>query len=285
MLAVQGTDISVVQGLNIPFDVLKSQGHEFTWIRCKVGNNPGRDMRFLDNYKRATASGLLVSPYEFFFALPHIDPLEQVKLFLDASVVDGHLVGSSRGELPPGFDLEWPPPEEWTKWKCTAQQIVNHALIALAEMAKQWGRKPKVYSYPYYLKALSGADGFNELTAYGLWIAGGNQYMNGDGHVPDLTKEQPPNVSGWGRKWQFWQHDGNGGRKLPNGIDADFNVFNGTVEDLQAMCQEMDVDVPSTSSVSLVPDPFVTNLDESMDALIHSYRQDRAQQILDTEKV
>lgn len=40
-------------------------------------------------------------------------------------------------------------------------------------------------------------------------------------------------ISPWD-DWTFWQYDGNGGQTLPNGRDCDFNVFNGTLDELEA---------------------------------------------------
>lgn len=49
---------------------------------------------------------------------------------------------------------------------------------------------------------------------------------------PDGSCPQIPNA--WAQaEWTFWQCDGNGGRRFPGGIDADFDVFNGSEDDLR----------------------------------------------------
>ena len=75
------------------------------------------------------------------------------------------------------------------------------------------------------------AGGMEDFRKYPLWIPGGKQYVNGNGAIPDLSKEKPPIIPLWGDDWSIYQHDGNGGRKMPNGIDCDFNVFRGSEED------------------------------------------------------
>ncbi len=216
-------------------------------------------MRYVENIHASADAGIMGTPYVFPFPLPHIDPVEQAKVFAQSSVVDGHLVGSL-GDLPPAYDLEWPPPEQWAARGCTADQIVDHALASLEQMTGDYGRPPIVYSYPYFLAALSKAKNFGKLMAYPLWIAGGAQYQNGDGHVPvrndDGTwAESPPTVAGWGSNWLFWQHDGNGGKRLPNGVDSDFDVFRYdllTLAQLAKGTSEPDIQVPDLTTIHAI---------------------------------
>lgn len=280
MAAVQGLDVSAIQGTLVPYTALYALGHSFVFVRCQVGNNVGRDTIYQDNIRRAKDAGLFVTPYCFPFPLPHLDPIEQADLFLKSSMFNGHPVGSNIGEMPQAFDLEWPPPEEWQKRKCTADQIVDWALAALERMHLNTGQAPIIYSYPYFLQMLAKAKNFPMLLKYKLWIAGGAQYVNGNGRVPDLAVVQPPKVVGWGTNWLFWQWDGNGGKKLPEiGMDADFNVFNGQLFDLARLCQ-------SNEAVDLVITPediSVMHAEASsiiMDDELHAYRQARANLII-----
>lgn len=288
VVPVQGTDISVIQG-KVPWSMLKAMGHEFSFIRCKVGNNPGRDVRFLENLRACLDAGIRGRPYHFPFALPHIDPVEEAKGFADASIVDGHVFGSKPNEGPPAYDLEWPPPEEWAKRGCSADQIVDRALAALEQMTKDFRCEPIVYSYPYYLFMLSPAKNFRLLVKYRLWIAGGGQYLNGDGSVPRKTDrgwvDVPPTVRGWGDNWLFWQHDGNGGRRLPNGVDADFNVFRYDLLDLARLDQTVEHDVPSVPPLddSNIADAVAAFHTATMTGIIedaiHAHRQARIERI------
>ncbi len=278
MNVVQGTDVSALQQ-TVRFDLLKEAGHEFTFIRCKVGNEKGIDVRFAENVRRARGEGLYTAPYFFPFPLPHIDPLAQCAGFLAAAMVDGDPVGGNRGDLPPAYDLEWPPPEEWAKWKCTADQIVDYALAQCARIHDDYGIAPIIYSYPYFLSALSKAKNFASLMKYSLWLAGGTQYKNGNGIVPrrddnGVWLDRAPIVPGWGDTWLFWQHDGDGGKRLPgSGVDADFNVFRFDSTALGQLAQAIEGPPPI-----LVPDintihAMAANV-MAEDAL-HAYRQER----------
>ena len=277
MNVVQGTDVSVMQN-TVPFDKLKAAGHEFTFIRCKVGNNPGIDTRFVENVRRARDAGLYVAPYFFPFPLAHINPMAQVAGFLDAAMVDGDAVGGNRGDLPPAYDLEWPAPENWAERGCTADQIVDYACAQLARIHDDYGIAPIIYSYPYFIASLSKAKNFAHLMKYNLWLAGGPQYKNGNGQVPRRADDgtwldNAPKVPGWNDTWLFWQHDGDGGKRLPTGVDCDFNVFRFDSTALGQLAQTIDGAPPI-----LVPDLNTIHAmaaDVMADDALHGYRQER----------
>lgn len=287
MPVVRGLDVSVIQGV-VPFEALASSGHAFAFVRCKVGNNPGIDTRFVDNVRRGRGAGLAMSPYSFPFPLPHLSPVEQAKWFVESTLVDGDAVGSMKGDVPPAFDLEWPPPEEWTKRGCTADQIVDWALACLEQMTADYGGiKPLIYSYPFFIQAISKAKNFAQLMNYKLWIAGGAQYLNGNGQVPSrgddgVWIDRAPKVLGWGDNWLFWQHDGNGGKRLPNGADADFNVFRGTIAEFE---QLIGLDDGKLIGLADEPPDLTTIHAMSMNVMaedaLHAFRQERVAQVFE----
>ncbi len=279
-MAVQGLDVSVIQGASVPYPALRALGHEFVFVRCQVGNNAGRDTLFEANIRRAKDAGLFCTPYLFPFPLTHLDPIAQADIFLQATMLDGHPVGADIGELPQAYDLEWPPPEEWAKRGCSADQIVDWSLAALDRMHTNTGQAPIIYSYPYFLQMLAKAKNFPMLLKYKLWIAGGPQYRNGNGVVPDVTKQQPPKVVGWGNDWLFWQWDGDGGKRIPGiNVDADFNLFNGELVDLARLCQSNEAkDVVVTPEDIAVMHAEASSL--IMDDELHAYRQARANVII-----
>lgn len=97
-----------------------------------------------------------------------------------------------------------------------------------AEVHRLSGVAPVLYTYPWWWAAVRdgvSAYGFptkGDVTwakAYGLWLA---SYRTGWPKPGDAPKVPAP----WSQ-WTFWQFDGNGGLRLPNGIDCDFCVFRG----------------------------------------------------------
>lgn len=272
---VKGTDTSVIQG-KLPVQAMVKEGITFGWARCKVGNNLGRDTVFEWVMRAFADAGILRGGYCFLFPLKHLDPIDQAKLFLDAMLVDGDIVGTRQGELPLAVDLEWPPPEEWAKWGCTPDQIVDFALALLTYLEEQTGQKSVIYSYPYFLQSICKATNYAKLLRYKLWLAGGAQYMNGNGKWPDLTTYRVPSVPGWGTDWLFNQWDGNGGKRLPgSNVDADFNIFRYDLAVLKKYCQaqliEQDPDtLPDMSTI------FQATSNLIVEDGIHAYRQERA---------
>lgn len=222
-MIVRGFDASSVQW-NLPAQALADAGYKFAYLKCQEGNK-AKDPTFENHRVQLKAVGILVGQYIFPYPLPHLDPVAQAELFYAASDCGAHA-----GELPPAFDFEWPAPELWAHWKCDAKQMALWAKACLARMTELWGQRPLVYTYPWFMQALlrGGAD-LSFLADYPLWMA---DYKYAGKEIVD--GQSPVLPSPWTR-WTFWQHDGDKGLKMPGGGDADFNVFNGSEDDLQKL--------------------------------------------------
>jgi GH25 family lysozyme M1 (1,4-beta-N-acetylmuramidase) len=140
--------------------------------------------------------------YHFIYPLPTIpgqplrDPKAQAKLHADWAGSD----------ILAACDLEWPEPEKWAKWGCTAKQIVAWAVIYLEEYERLTGIRPIVYTYPYFADAIKLPASFAEK--YKLWIA---SYTN----TPRIPKP-------W-TSWVIWQDSGGKTTNLPGGGPVDTN--------------------------------------------------------------
>lgn len=233
---LRGIDVSAIQGelTDADWEAIASVGIRFAYLRGVVGNEY-RDANLLKNVERAKRAGIRPGAYVFPFPLPHLSPERQAEYFV--SLLEG--IGTNLGELPIAFDLEWPPPEErdkttrllvdvWKKWGCSASQIRDWGLKCLERGEALTGHSWVVYTYRYFWKCIDG----HLAPEYGtrrLWLA---DYKLA-GKVP--TAEQAhatASLNPWLRP-TIVQHDGDGGLKLPNGRDADFNVLLGG-EDLLA---------------------------------------------------
>lgn len=277
---VKGTDTSVIQG-KLPVKAMVDEGISFGWARCKVGNNAGRDSVFEQTMRAFLDVGILRGGYCFPFPLKHLDPIEQAKMFLAALLLDGDVIGTRWGELPIAIDLEWPAPEEWAKWGCTPDQIVDFALAMLMYIEEQTGQKPIIYSYPYFLQSICKAKNYGNLMRYKLWLAGGSQYMNGNGKWPDLATYKVPTVPGWGTDWLFNQWDGNGGKRLPgSNVDADFNIFRYDIDALKKYCQVQPTEDAAPDTLPDMSTIFQATSNLIVEDGLHAYRQGRANQFI-----
>lgn len=198
---IKGIDVSIIQG-NIDFKAVAATGVQFVICRCGVGNG-GIDTKYKQNIANAKAAGLKVMAYHFVYPLPPLasqplrDPKAQAQMHVNAA----------GGELA-ACDLEWPPPEQWAKWGCTAAQITQWTVAYLEAYEQLSGIRPIVYTYPYFAKAINLPAWFGEK--YKLWIA---SYQSGSPAVPHPWTD-----------WVLWQDSGGTGpnaQHLPNGAPVD----------------------------------------------------------------
>jgi len=200
----KGVDISTIQG-NVDFPSLKASGLDFVVLRCGVGNG-GIDANYTKNIAGANAAGLKVMAYHFIYPLPPTangtqplrDPIKQAQYHFNA--VQGQLAA---------IDCEWPVPQDWQKWNCSAAQINQWMKTYMDEYVRlDNGRKPLIYTYPYWAQALQLDPYFAQ---YGLWIA---SYVN----APNPVIPHP-----W-TDWVMWQYGSGGAYKLPNGVPVDVDM-------------------------------------------------------------
>lgn len=163
---IKGIDISTIQG-NVNFAACAADGIQFVICRCGVGNS-SKDANYDKNVAAATAAGLKVAAYHFVYPLPNIpsqplrDPVKQAQLH-------ANWAGSTALVPVVCCDLEWPAPQDWAKWGCSAQQIVQWVTTYLQAYEQATGVRPVVYTYPYFASAIQLPQSFADT--YKLWIA------------------------------------------------------------------------------------------------------------------
>jgi GH25 family lysozyme M1 (1,4-beta-N-acetylmuramidase) len=251
---LRGLDASSVQGA-IPFDKLGPE-YEFVILKAQQGND-GFDPWFAKNMAAAKARGLVVFAYCFAYPLPHLSPEDQAKRFVDALKARGYT-----GRI--FLDFEWPEvvplkpapgKKGWREWGCYPAQLADWMGRNARATRDLSGLSPAIYIYDWWWAAVrDGAPAYGFPTAgdvswasdYDLWMA---WYRNGWPSAGDNPKVPRPFKS-----WAFWQFDGNGGLRLPNGVDSDFCVFNGTRAELEAWAAGEDVIGRRLSKMSPVVD-------------------------------
>lgn len=270
-LAIKGTDLAFpIQGelKESVWKALAEAGFRFAIMRLQVGNEKWSDVAQVKRQLEiARAFGIACSAYFFSFPLPHLSPALQVENFVRLLEQLGNL-GSNVGDLPPAHDMEWPPPEEWKTdpdpstdvWPDGSKKRRNAQGQVLVDLWKKWGCTPDQICDWFEAATERG----EELTG-GLWLLYGYRYFFrriGIAKRPFFAKRplwladykfqsrwvtrseiatvspEPP----WDKN-TIIQFDGNGGLKLPNGVDADFNMFVGNEEDFDALVGRRDVPV------------------------------------------
>jgi lysozyme len=172
----------------------------FAFMRATMGES-GTDFQFGNNWKNAKKNHIIRGAYHYYY--PWQDPTRQAYHFLRHCQVE-------TGDLPPVLDIE-------TTEGITLPELIRDIKIWLEIVEQETGIKPILYTNMYHLEKYF-SDRFKE---YPLWIA---NYQN---NSLSFTIE---------RQWLFWQHS-NTGRINGSSEPVDFNVFNGTYEELLMLCK------------------------------------------------
>jgi len=200
---VVGIDVSKHQ-LSIKWDEVAKMRVDsikihFAFIKATEGITL-KDIYFDKNWKAVADNGIIRGAYHFF--KPNRDAKSQAKSFINA-------VTLSNGDLPPVLDVE-------QHGKLSAKKLRANLKIWLDIVEKQYGAKPIIYTCSGFYKTYLNS---KELKKYKLWIA-------------DYKHDVLPLGDS---EWHFWQHTNKGS---VNGIagNVDFNVFNGSYEELKNIC-------------------------------------------------
>lgn len=195
---IQGIDVSHYQS-RINWDTVAEQGLTFAFVKASEGQTY-QDSLFCHNWEEMKRVGLRRGAYHFF--RPTVPVSDQIRNFVER-------VEMQYGDMPPVLDVE-------VIDGVSKMMLIHGVQEWLRAIEAQYNIKPILYTnLKFYNKLLAG-----HFDDYPIWIARYN------------TRE--PTLA-CGRDWQFWQH-GNRGR-LP-GItgDVDFNVFKGSIWELDALC-------------------------------------------------
>lgn len=192
---VQGIDVSHYQG-TIDWAAEKARGREFGI--ASVGDGTYQDPTFAANWNEMKAAGVIRGAYQFFE--PAGDPVQQADILIGKVGVLGD------GDLPATLDVE-------TAGGQSGATIAAHIRTWSDRVEQATGRKPMIYTGPYFWEASVGSSAFAENP---LWIA----------HYGVSCPKLPTPWTGF----KFWQYGDSGGT-------LDVDVFNGTLAELRAFAR------------------------------------------------
>ena len=256
---ILGIDVSAIQGV-VDWPRVASAGVKFAWLKCTEGNEPARnDRKFAINAQGCKSVGIYVGAYHFCYPLEKgagNDPVEQARRAYAAS----DALGTLPGEIPPACDIEWPEPTQWQKWNVTAETIAAWTKAYLEEATRLWGKKPIVYTYPWFWQALGKAD-ISWAKEYMLWIA---HYRDIEKWVPAETT-RPIVPKPWD-DWTFWQFSANRGLRIPGcETDIDRNLFRGDLDGLRRLAG-IEPDAPTQPAPLEEDQPIVHAMPDMLEA-------------------
>lgn len=197
---VRGIDISHYQ-TNIKWEKLRNASINNDPVRFVIIKaTEGQDLYdddFNDNFFQAKENDFIRGAYHFF--VPGVDPVKQAYFYL-------HQVHLVPGDLPPVLDIE-------KDGKLSKKELQKDVKKWLDIVEEKYGVKPILYTSYKFKKDFLDDPVFNE---YPYWIA--HYYINKLAYKGD---------------WVMWQHTDCGKVEGIKGF-VDCNIFNGTVQDLEA---------------------------------------------------
>jgi lysozyme len=195
---VHGIDVSHYQS-RVSWSTISPSAVQFAFVKATEGIDY-KDSLFDYNWAELGRTGIRKGAYHFF--RPNLPPGEQARHF-------ARTVKLSAGDMPPVLDVE-------VMGGLSKEELVHRLQIWLDIIESTYAVKPIIYSnLHFYNRHLAGY--FSE---YPLWIA---RYHRRE---PSLA---------CGTDWVFWQY-GHRGRLEGIAGPVDFNVFHGSLEQLEALC-------------------------------------------------
>lgn len=196
---IHGIDVSRYQS-DIDWKLVADQEITFAFVKASEGETIS-DNFFCKNWVEMKDAGIRRGAYHFF--RPTTSVLTQAQNFMDNVLLD-------TGDLPPVLDVE-------VMDGVSTEDLVKRVRTWLEIIEAEYQIRPIIYTnLKFYNKHLA-----DFLPEYPVWIARYNVYFE-----PMLTNELD---------WHFWQY-GNRGRLDGITGDVDFNVFRGSLEELDALC-------------------------------------------------
>lgn len=201
---VHGIDVSHHNGKinwnNVETNVLRQdEPLSFVYIKATEGQDH-LDTQFLYNWRTVKNTMLLRGAYHYYH--PTIDPLKQAKWFIKN-------VELEEGDLPPVIDVE-------VRGKGSLNDFRANVLLMSKTLESNYGVKPILYtSHDYYTNYFN-TKAFKDFK---FWIAR-YDFHNKVEHE---------------KSWLFWQHSEKGRVKGIKGM-VDYNVFKGTINQLNRLC-------------------------------------------------
>jgi lysozyme len=205
---VLGIDVSIAQGKALDWPSIAASGVKYCFAKSTEAQ-AYVDPSFARNVSEMKKAGIYVGSYHYFW--PSRDAEAQAEHYFK--------VAGSVNELPPVIDWE-------TRKGVPIGEMLHRVNRFVQATEALWKRPCIVYSYPSFLAGVThdgqldavGRHKFYQLASRDLWIANYG--------VKSPRIEHP-----W-QMWRFWQFDGDGGKRLPQGIDSDFNWFAGSEAEL-----------------------------------------------------
>ncbi len=217
---VNGIDISAYQP-SVDFKQVHDAGFSFVYIKATESTGYSSP-NFPQQWAGAAAAGMLRGGYHFFDF--NADPTVQANFFLQTCP-------PAKGALPPMLDLET------TYGVPAADENVNNVAAFLHVVEKATGVRCVLYvNDGCWSGTLGATEGFSGHPFWAPSYLAGVNAPPPTQSSPPIVEPPPPQITAWST-WTFWQYSQTGQVAGISG-SVDLDVFNGTLAELQALCQK-----------------------------------------------
>lgn len=225
---IYGVDLASPQGGNVRFDTFLREGIRFAVPKITQGRMTP-DPYFDRNYDGARANGVDVPMVYHYLGVE--DPIAQAMWTLQR-------LGSRKKETRVAIDYESPAFTKLTP--IAAVRIAEKYGKTIEDAVGDATKRPVVYTGAYFYPWAQGADS-TYLATFALWHAGypaikrsGRSRAEYEAYIASLPSEDLRIAQPWRARGLFAivdQFEGDGGLVLPQGTDADFDLFLGDEAD------------------------------------------------------
>lgn len=215
----------------LPVGQLADAGIRFAIIKATHGLGTNPDVEFTRSWRGLLTAGITRGAYHWF---TDSDPGMQARHFVRIVEASGY----RDDDLPLAVDFEEP------KTKFRGNELLDRLRTCIATVEDLTGRPVFLYTGDWYWRDFAqDIDAPDLVERCLLWHAAYPRVTIADKRAcavapPALIDPRLPLP--WrkrGAKETLWQFDGDGGCVLPNGVDADFNRFRGSLEAFRALSQ------------------------------------------------
>lgn len=205
-IASKGIDVSWYQGKAVPWAKLVEAGISWAYVRASIGVSA--DVNVEANVRGAAAAGMQVGVYHFLRSGDDVE--KQISALRRATASFQELL-----TLPVAIDAE-----EQSAYKNLDGYVARIVDFEMT-VARAGLGYPVLYTYESMLASMR-AMGLQPILNMPVWVA---KYPK-----PALMAQQVPKCPGW--DVFAWQYDGDGGERMPNEVDCDYNFSSLTAQEI-----------------------------------------------------
>jgi len=223
-----GADVASPQG-KIDFKDWAAKMPDLKFVCSKSSEKNWGDPNWQYNFKESKAAGFITGSY-------HVirddgDPIAQAQFYFERA---------KNTDMPLAADFE--------TCRTNMANAATNCLRFMEKLKELSGKLPLVYSYPSFINSIQ-PDIRDNFIKYPLWVA---NYNVSSPSIPSPWADYADHSQhlGLATGATAWQFDGDGGYRLPSGVDVDYDIFYMGLDQFKQWCANPTVAKPFLTTSS-----------------------------------